>query len=90
MGVARAPDLRRSEVIESSSELSYGGMGTEDSRFVNEERVDRRAKPHFLKEFGSLLEGERTPDPIDPTFQVPDRHLLRHPCLGQANVEAGV
>ena len=54
--------------------LSYGRMGTVGSASVNEGRVDRRAKTHFLEELGSLLEGERTPDLTDPIL--PDRYAF--------------
>ena len=54
--------------------MSYRGMVTVGSISVDEERVDGRAKTHFLKELGSLLAGERTADLMDPILL--DCHFL--------------
>ena len=54
--------------------LSYRGVVTAGSTSVNEERVDGRAKTHFLKELGNPLAGERTADLKDPILL--DCHFL--------------
>ena len=64
-------------------------MVTVGSISVDEERVDGRAKTHFLKELGSLLAGERTADLTDPFLL--DCHFLcylrgKRMCVGTRGI----